>query len=68
MLGYIAAAFGFVAGLAWNDAIKTLLDRFYPAASAGALTAKFVYAGVVTLIVVIISVIIFFLTKEEEES
>ncbi|MEK9171243.1 MAG: DUF5654 family protein, partial [Patescibacteria group bacterium] len=28
--GYILAAFGLVAGLAWNDAIKSTIDRFFP--------------------------------------
>lgn len=30
MFSYIAAGLGLVAGLAWNDAIKTVIDYFIP--------------------------------------
>lgn len=53
--GYILAAFGFVAGLAWNDAIKALIEEVFPA-NEGNLTAKFVYAFGVTLILVLVTV------------
>ena len=55
LLGYITAALGLVAGLAWNDAIKDLIAWLYPRQS-NSLTAKFIYAIVITLVVVIISV------------
>ena len=29
MFGYILTAFGLVAGLAWNDAIKSLIEYFF---------------------------------------
>ena len=51
--GYILAAFGLVAGLAWNDAVKTAIDRFFPL-DQGNLIIKFLYALVITVIVVII--------------
>ena len=51
--GYIGAAFGLVAGLAWNDAIKELIQYLFPLAT-DTLTAKFVYAGLITVVVVII--------------
>lgn len=51
--GYISGALGLVAGLAWNDAIKALLDKIFPAAG-DAVIMKFVYAGLVTVAVVIL--------------
>lgn len=47
---YILAAFGFVAGLAWNEAIKALIDALFPLATDG-IVAKFVYAVVATVLV-----------------
>lgn len=54
-LGYILAAFGFVTGLAWNEAIKGTIDIFFPAETGG-LIIKFVYAIVVTLLLVCASI------------
>jgi len=51
--GYMMAAFGLVAGLAWNDAIKSLIEAFYPFAKNG-LFAKFFYAILITLMVVLV--------------
>lgn len=51
---YITAALGFVAGLAWNDAIKSLLEYFFPL-SGNIVLAKFIYALLVTVIVVVIT-------------
>ena len=53
MFGYILAGFGFVSGLAWNDAIKSLIDYWYPL-PGDELFSKFLYAFVVTVIVVIV--------------
>ncbi len=50
--GYILGAFGFVAGLAWNDAVKSLIDFVFPLGTNG-LFLKFLYAIVVTILVVI---------------
>ena len=54
-LGYILTAFGLVAGLAWNEAIKGLIDYFFPAQGNG-LWAKFVYAAILTIVLVIFGV------------
>ncbi len=51
--GYISAALGLVAGLAWNDAIKNLIDKLFPFGKNGVL-AEFGYAIVVTIVVVIL--------------
>ena len=64
-LSYILAAFGLVAGLAWNEAVKALIEYFYPA-SQNNLTAKFLYAILVTLIVVIISTYLVRLSPEKK--
>lgn len=55
MYSYVAAALGLVAGLAWNEAIKALIDYIFPL-SKNTLIAKFVYAGLITLIVVLITI------------
>ena len=57
MLGYILGAFGLVAGLAWNDAIRAFIEHIFPLAQ-DTLSAKFLYAGIISLIVVIASVYI----------
>lgn len=48
---YMAGALGLVAGLAWNDAIKALIEMVFPVDKSGILI-KFVYAVLVTVIVV----------------
>ncbi len=53
-LGFIASAFVFVAGLAWNDAIKELITRFFKADSG--LISRFVYALIVTAIAVMVTI------------
>lgn len=53
-LAYIVAALGLVAGLAWNEAINTLIAQYFPL-SKDTLIAKFVYAGVITIVVVAVS-------------
>lgn len=52
---YILAAFGFVTGLAWNEAVKALIEQFYPLQGSSA-WAKLVYAVVITVVFVLISV------------
>ncbi|OGF69148.1 hypothetical protein A3H65_01015 [Candidatus Giovannonibacteria bacterium RIFCSPLOWO2_02_FULL_45_14] len=52
--GYILAALGLVAGLAWNEAIKSLIEYFLPASQNG-LWAKFIYAILITVVIVLIS-------------
>lgn len=57
MFGYIVGALGLVAGLAWNDAIKSLIEYFWPNQQNSVL-AKIIYAVIITAIVVILSIII----------
>lgn len=69
--GYIITAFGIVAGLAWNDFVKALIEAAFPIQnSANNLWAKFIYAFLITLFVVFVSVYlsrIFIKEKEENE-
>ncbi len=58
-LGYLLAALGLVAGLAWNEAIKAGIEYLWPM-SQNTLWAKFGYALGITMVVVIMS---FYLTK-----
>ncbi len=53
MTTLVTAGFGFVAGLAWNDAIQSLFKLLFP--EQGSLVAKFVYATIVTVIVVMVT-------------
>ncbi len=53
--GYILAALGFVVGLAWNDAIKTLIEDIFPLNKDGIL-AKFIYAVLVTFVIVVVTI------------
>lgn len=53
-INLILAGFGFVAGLAWNEAIKSLIDSVF-ALGADILLAKFVYAILVTILIVFVS-------------
>ena len=54
LFGYIVSAFGLVAGLAWNEAIKALIEYLFPF-GANSLLLKFIYAILMTLVVVLIS-------------
>jgi len=66
MLAYIMAAFGLVAGLAWNDAVKSLIEFVFPA-QKNTLTAKFLYAILITLFVVLITIYLSRILVEKEE-
>jgi hypothetical protein len=63
-VGYIVAAMGLVAGLAWNEAIRSLIDHFFP--QSNGLWAKFLYAALVTIVVVVISTYLVRLTAKRE--
>jgi len=64
--GYIIAAFGLVAGLAWNDAIKIAIEYVFPF-STETIIAKLIYAIVITLIVVLLSIYIMGSIGEDEK-
>jgi len=54
-LGYILAAFGLVAGLAWNEAIKSSIEYLFPA-QGNNIWAKFGYAVILTVFLVVLGV------------
>ena len=49
----VTAAFGLVAALAWNEAVKGLIDRYLSA--EGGLRSKFYYAIIATIIAVAVT-------------
>ncbi len=64
---YLTGAFGLVAALAWNEAVKALIDSFFPA-SKDTVFAKFLYAIVITTIVVLVTAhLLKLLEKKKEE-
>lgn len=63
--GYIGAAFGVVAGLAWNDAVSTLINLLFPL-QRNTVYAKFIYAVIITIILVMLTVYISRLFNREE--
>ena len=67
ILTFVSGAFGLVAGLAWNDAVKELILYLYPAAT-DTVMAKFVYAILITIIVVIIITYLERVFKSDEAS
>lgn len=57
LTGFIVASLGLVAGLAWNDAVRATIDYLFPLPN-DSLSAKFMYAIIISLIAVIITVYI----------
>ncbi len=67
-VGYIGAALGLVAGLAWNEAITALINALFPLAKDTVLV-KFGYAIVLTVVIVIaIGQLEKFTTKENNST
>ncbi len=56
MIALASAALGLVAALAWNDAIKETIKLLM--ADDDSLSAKYIYAGLATLIAVIVILIL----------
>ncbi len=52
-LTLINGAFALVAALAWNEAIKAMIERYFKAGSG--LYSRFIYAVVITVVFVLIS-------------
>jgi hypothetical protein len=65
-IGYLVAAFGVVAGLAWNDAVKALISVIFPNPGKS-VTAQFLYAIIVTIVIVIITVYLVRLTQKDHK-
>lgn len=54
-IGYILSALGLVAGLAWNDAIRSVIEKVFPFGSANGILVQFAYAAAITTLVIVIS-------------
>lgn len=65
MITLILGGFGLVAALAWNDAIQSFFNAFFPKGSGG-LIGKFIYALIITIIVVIVSLQLKKISEKEE--
>lgn len=68
ILSYMVGAFGMIAGLAWNEAIKSLIEYIFPM-SRNTWLAKLVYAVIITIIIVTVTILVtkFFSKKNSEE-
>lgn len=66
IVGYIVAAFGLVAGLAWNDAVKAAIESVFPA-QASSLWARFGYAIFISVVVVVISINLLKITQLDKD-
>jgi len=64
--GYILAALGLVAALAWNDAIKGLIEYFFPL-NKNTVLVKFTYAILITFVVVVVSIYLTKLLSDKNE-
>ncbi|MBI4225078.1 MAG: hypothetical protein HY617_01985 [Candidatus Sungbacteria bacterium] len=64
-LGYVIAAFGLVAGLAWNDAVKALIEYMFPL-KENTISAKIIYAILITLVVVACTMYLNHLFQKDE--
>lgn len=51
---YITAALGLVVGLAWNEAIKSVIEYLFPFGQ-NTMAAKITYAAVITIILVFVT-------------
>lgn len=63
-VGYIVTALGLIAGLAWNEAIKSIITTFFPQEDA-TIVAKLGYAVIVTIVVVILGIYLTRLIKKD---
>lgn len=64
-ISYLTTAFGFVAGLAWNEAVKALIENFLPLGKNTA-WAKLLYAVLVTFIIVLITRSLLMFNREKD--
>ncbi len=65
-VGYVSAALALVAGLAWNDAIGSVIKYYFPLDS-NTLLAKLIYAAVLTIIITLVLVYLESLVEDNEE-
>jgi len=63
---YITAALGLVVGLAWNEAIKSVIEYLFPL-DQNTMAAKIIYAAVMTMILVFATAYILKEPNEEKK-
>lgn len=66
IVGYIVAALGLIAGLAWNDAVKAAIESIFPA-QENSLWARFGYAIFISIVIVVISINLLKITQRHED-
>jgi hypothetical protein len=64
VVGYVIAAFSLVGALAWNDAVRALIDTLYEA-DKNSVTAKFIYAIIISVLVVLVSIYLTRMTSSD---
>ncbi len=60
---YLIAALGFVAGLAWNEAIKGIIEYVFPF-NKDSLLAKLIYAFVITIVLIFVAL---YISKDKKQ-
>jgi len=66
VIGYIIAAFGLIAGLAWNDFAKSVIEYIFPVKADGIL-AKAIYAILITLFVILVTAYLSKMASSKDE-
>lgn len=66
IVGYIVAALSLVAGLAWNDAVKSIIEHFFYA-NSNSLWAKVIYAFLLSVLVALVSYFLLRFTITDEK-
>jgi len=65
LLTYIVSAFSFIAGLAWNEAVKSMIEEMFPL-GVNNVYAKIIYAILITLFVVLATIFLTHILKDKE--
>lgn len=55
VVGYIAAAFGIIVALSWNDAIASVIDYVFPI-DRNSVYAKLAYAFIMTVVLILLTI------------
>ena len=63
----ILSGFSLVAALAWNDAIQSFFNEFFPKEGTSGLIGKFIYAMIITIIIVVASLQLKKIIEEPKE-
>lgn len=66
VISYVGAGFGVIASLAWNEAIKAMIEYFFPL-KQDTILAKFLYAAIMTLVLIFVTMYLVRVFKKENE-